>query len=242
MIIGTNLRRGLLLAYKKRPVVRIGTACAGGGGGTSSSDAAAAATAPFSTALVRLLEASSSSSSSSADRMRIIARPPPTIVVVRGAADRRPSFSPSSSSSSSSRWCATTMASTMASSSGAPPPPPVVRETTMDPSLRAAIAADLRSVDADADGRIGAEELGALLRKHESAFAEGEILELSDLFYSSLGGSSVSISKFLEALDAASGGGGGGAATDGGSLNALGSDGKLKTHPLGIGTCASEYM
>jgi hypothetical protein len=115
----------------------------------------------------------------------------------------------------------------------------------MDPSLRAAIAADLRSVDADADGRIGAEELGALLRKHESAFAEGEILELSDLFYSSLGGSSVSISKFLEALDAASGGGGGGdggAATDGGSLNALGSDGKLKTHPLGIGTCASEYM
>jgi Ca2+-binding EF-hand superfamily protein len=137
------------------------------------------------------------------------------------------------------------MASTMASSSGAPPPPPVVRETTMDPSLRAAIAADLRSVDADADGRIGAEELGALLRKHESAFAEGEILELSDLFYSSLGGSSVSISKFLEALDAASGGGGGGgggAATDGGSLNALGSDGKLKTHPLGIGTCASEYM
>ena len=115
----------------------------------------------------------------------------------------------------------------------------------MDPSLRAAIAADLRSVDADADGRIGAEELGALLRKHESAFAEGEILELSDLFYSSLGGSSVSISKFLEALDAASGGGGGGgdgAAIDGGSLNALGSDGKLKTHPLGIGTCASEYM
>ena len=229
MIIGTNLRRGLLLAYKKRPVVRIGTAC-GGGGGTSSSDAAAAATAPFSTALVRLLE-----SSSSADRMRIIAHPPPTIVV-RGAADRRPSFS------SSSR-CATGMApsSTMASSSSAPPP---VRETTMDPSLRAAIAADLRSVDADADGRIGAEELGALLRKHESAFAEGEILELSDLFYSSLGGSSVSISKFLEALDAASGGGGGGdgAAIDGGSLNALGSDGKLKTHPLGIGTCASEYM
>lgn len=236
MIIGTNLRRGLLLAYKKRPVVRIGTAC-GGGGGTSSSDAAAAATAPFSTALVRLLE--SSSSLSSADRMRIIAHPPPTIVV-RGAADRRPSFS--SSSRCATRMApSSTMASTMASSSSAPPP---VRETTMDPSLRAAIAADLRSVDADADGRIGAEELGALLRKHESAFAEGEILELSDLFYSSLGGSSVSISKFLEALDAASGGGGGGdgAAIDGGSLNALGSDGKLKTHPLGIGTCASEYM
>ena len=41
---------------------------------------------------------------------------------------------------------------------------------------------------------------------------------------------------------ACGGGGGDGAAIDGGSLNALGSDGKLKTHPLGIGTCASEYM
>jgi hypothetical protein len=112
---------------------------------------------------------------------------------------------------------------------------------TMPPSLRVAIAADLRSVDHDMDGMIGAEELGALLRKHESAFAEGEIVELSELFYSSMGGSKVSINNFLEALDDASAGGGGEIAMNGG-LNSLGSNGKLKTHPLGIGTCASEYM
>ena len=195
MIIGTSLRRGLILTYKKRPAVRIGTACAGSG----TSSAAAAATAPFVTALVRPLESANA--------------------IVRVAADRRPS--------SSSRFAMAPMTSSAR----------VYK--TMHPSLRAAIAADLRSVDSDMDGRIGAEELGALLRKHDGAFAEGEIVELSDLFYSSLGGSSVSINRFLEALDAASGGGG--AATDGG-LNALGPDGKLKTHPLGIGTCASEYM
>jgi hypothetical protein len=60
-------------------------------------------------------------------------------------------------------------------------------------------------------------ELGALLRRHDCAFAEGEIVELSDLFYSSVGGSKVSVNKFLEALDDASGGGGGGSgAIDGG--------------------------
>jgi hypothetical protein len=183
MIIGTSLRRGLILTYKKRPAVRIGTACAGSG----TSSAAAAATAPFVTALVRPLESAN----------RGIAPP-----AVRVAADRRPS--------SSSRFAMAPMTSSAR----------VYK--TMHPSLRAAIAADLRSVDSDMDGRIGAEELGALLRKHDGAFAEGEIVELSDLFYSSLGGSSVSINRFLEALDAASGGGG--AATDGG-LNALGPDG-----------------
>ena len=231
MIIGTNLRRGLILAYKNRPpvVVRIGTTARAGCGGTSSSSSPdAVATAPFSTALARPLE-----SWSSADRTRIVAPPPPSpppavAFFIRGASDRRQSFL----SSQSSRSIATTTTTTATA-------------TTMRPSLRAAIAADLRSVDADADGMISAEELGALLRKHGSAFDEGEVLELSDLFYSSLGGSSVSIGKFLEALEdaaASGGGGGGGAATDGGSLNALGSDGKLKTHPLGIGTCASEYM
>jgi hypothetical protein len=44
---------------------------------------------------------------------------------------------------------------------------------TIDPSLCAAIAADLRSVDCDMDGMIDAEELGALLRKHGSTFSEG---------------------------------------------------------------------
>ena len=79
------------------------------------------------------------------------------------------------------------------------------------------------------------------MRKHGSTFFEGEIVELSKLFYSSTGGSKVSINKFLDALEAMSTGGDGKVAMDGG-LNSLGSRGKLKTHPLGIGTCASEYM
>jgi Ca2+-binding EF-hand superfamily protein len=91
------------------------------------------------------------------------------------------------------------------------------------------------------DGMIDAKELGALLRKHGIAFSEGEIVELSKLFYSSTGGSKVSINKFLDALEAVSAGGDGEVAMSGG-LNLLGSRGRLKTHPLGIGTCASKYM
>jgi hypothetical protein len=89
------------------------------------------------------------------------------------------------------------------------------------------------------DRMINAKELGALLRKHGSAFSKGEIVELSTLFYSSTGGLKVSINKFLDALEAMSTGGDGKVAMDGG-LNVLGSSGRLKTHPLGIGTCASE--
>ncbi len=44
---------------------------------------------------------------------------------------------------------------------------------TIDPSLRAAIAANLRSIDCDMDGMINAKEFGALLRKHGSTFSEG---------------------------------------------------------------------
>ncbi len=112
---------------------------------------------------------------------------------------------------------------------------------TIDPSLCAAIAANLRSVDCNMDGMINAKELGALLRKHGSTFFEGEIVELSKLFYSSTGGSKVSINKFLDALEAVSAGGDGEVAMNGG-LNLLGSRGRLKTHPLEIGTCASKYM
>jgi Ca2+-binding EF-hand superfamily protein len=82
--------------------------------------------------------------------------------------------------------------------------------------LRAAIAANLRSVDCDMDGIIDAKELGALLRKHGSTFSEGEIVKLSKLFYSSTGGLKVSINKFLDALEAVSAGGDGEVAMDGG--------------------------
>ena len=114
----------------------------------------------------------------------------------------------------------------------------------LPPSLRSAIIADLRSVDFDNNGRIDSDELTALLRKHSDSFTEGEILELSELFYTSLGASSVDIDRFLEALDAAADdrGTSGGGHTEDGEVSMLAEKGKYKTHPLGIGTCASEYM
>ena len=112
---------------------------------------------------------------------------------------------------------------------------------SLSPSLRSAIITDLRSVDTNNSGRIGAKEIKALLRKHNDTFTESEILELSELFYTSLGASSVDINQFLEALDAA-------AANEFTSdsseatMNPLAGKGRFKTHPLGIGTCASEYL
>ncbi|KAL7531221.1 hypothetical protein ACHAXR_003911 [Thalassiosira sp. AJA248-18] len=114
----------------------------------------------------------------------------------------------------------------------------------LTPSIRDTIVADLRSVDADNNGRIDADELKVLLRKHNDAFTESEILELSELFYTSLGASAVDINRFLEALDAAAAekGTSGGGETANGEVSPLAMKGKFKTHPLGIGTCASEYM
>lgn len=72
----------------------------------------------------------------------------------------------------------------------------------LTPSVRAAIIADLNSVDADGNGRIDADELKTLLRKYNETFTDDEITELSQLYYASLGAQSVEISRFLEALDA----------------------------------------
>jgi len=72
----------------------------------------------------------------------------------------------------------------------------------LTPSVRAAIIADLNSVDADGNGRIDADELKTLLRKYNETFTDDEITELSELYYASLGAQSVEISRFLEALDA----------------------------------------
>lgn len=119
----------------------------------------------------------------------------------------------------------------------------------LSPSLRSVIVADLRSADLDGNGRIDARDLRALLRKHGDSFTEGEILELSELFYTGLGASSVGIDEFLEALDAAatapSVANGKHEATNNGGAGVgslVAGEGRFKTHPLGIGTCASEYM
>ena len=113
-----------------------------------------------------------------------------------------------------------------------------------DDGLIDAIIADLKSVDFDGNGRIDADELQALLGKYNDTFSEGEILELTVIFYTSTGAASVEIYRFMEALDAAASDkstSGGGETADG-EVSPLAVKGAFKTHPLGIGTCASEYM
>ena len=89
--------------------------------------------------------------------------------------------------------------------------------------------ADLHTPPPSARDGINADERKVLPRKHGS-FQEEEVLEPSELFYASLGASS-------DAAAERSAKGGGPA----GPLDVMAAKGKLKTHPLGIGTCASEY-
>ena len=63
------------------------------------------------------------------------------------------------------------------------------------------IKADLMAVDANSDGRLDADELKALLRRHDDVFTDEEILELSDLYYGAKAGGSVRFEKFIEAVD-----------------------------------------
>ncbi len=60
-------------------------------------------------------------------------------------------------------------------------------------------------------------------------------MELSELFYASSGARSIPMDEFLAALDQAS-------SSERKEGNAPGLSKGFKTHPLGIGTCASEYM
>lgn len=96
----------------------------------------------------------------------------------------------------------------------------------LPPSVIEQIKLDLQSVDLDQNGKIDADELRILLKKHDTTFTDEEIVELSELFYASRGAGAVPLEEFVAALDSASGR----------------NHKEFKTHPLGIGTCASEYM
>lgn len=111
--------------------------------------------------------------------------------------------------------------------------------TALSESIRSIILQDLRSVDADNNGKINADELMALLRRHNNTFTESEIQELGELFYTSMGASSVDFDRFIVAIDAAVASR---SNKDDDIVLPLAAKGKFRTHPLGIGTCASEYM
>jgi hypothetical protein len=98
----------------------------------------------------------------------------------------------------------------------------------LDQSIVRSIEMELNEVDKNADGRIDAEELKNLLRRHNSAFTDEEILEFSDLFYAGKAGGSISIPDLIEALDEV-------AAMDQ-------SDTSHRDHHLVDGSCSAEYV
>ena len=77
------------------------------------------------------------------------------------------------------------------------------------------------------DRRIDADELAQLLRKHDKSFTEEEINAIHELFYAGKSGGSVSMERFIDALDQI-------------VANQNNLD-KLK-NPLDVGTCGNEYL
>ena len=115
---------------------------------------------------------------------------------------------------------------------------------SLTPSIRDAILSDLQTVDINNNGVIDSDELKLLLTKHATSFTDEEIVELTELFYASTGGQGVEVMRFLEAVDATleeKSTSGGGEMSVKEPLSPLVAEGKFRTHPLGIGTCASEY-
>jgi len=78
--------------------------------------------------------------------------------------------------------------------------------------------------------RIDTEELKQLLRKHNSAFTEEEIIEIGELFYAGKSGGSVSFERFVEAVDRVVH-----------QETETDEDGVSK-NPLELGSCGNEYL
>lgn len=95
----------------------------------------------------------------------------------------------------------------------------------LDEPIVRKIHQELVEADTGGDGRISDRDIKRLLRKHNSTFTDAEIVELGELFYASKAGGTVSIDRFIAAVDYAASG----AAKDEGN-------------PLGVGNCVPEYM
>jgi len=85
---------------------------------------------------------------------------------------------------------------------------------------------ELREVDKDSDGRIDADDLTNLLKRHQSAFTDDEIVEFSELFYAGKAGASMSVPEFIQTLDRV--------ASNDGTGN--------HSHPILDGNCSAEYI
>jgi len=93
----------------------------------------------------------------------------------------------------------------------------------LDDHTVAKIQHELSQVDLNEDGRMDADELVDLLKKHHSEFTDEEIVEARELFYAGRGGVSISFADFIEVLDEIAA--------------------KNKTdHPILDGNCSAEYI
>jgi len=93
------------------------------------------------------------------------------------------------------------------------------------------IMEELKAVDSNTDERLDTGELKNLLRKHQGAFTEEEIVQIGELFYAGKSGGSVSFDKFIEAIDRV--------------IQLEQRDNAERDeqgNPLGIGTCGNEYL
>lgn len=98
------------------------------------------------------------------------------------------------------------------------------------------IKAELIEADVNSDGKVDAEELKLILKKHSDIFSEQDILEIGELFYTGRGGASVTHEQFMEAIANAAES----------NLDVEGGVTHRRTtktdHPLGLGNCATEFM
>jgi len=86
---------------------------------------------------------------------------------------------------------------------------------------------ELRQVDKDSDGRVDADDLTNLLKRHQSAFTDEEIVEFSELFYAGKAGGSMSVPEFVQTLDRI--------------VSSSGEKG-ARRHPILDGNCSAEYI
>jgi 5-hydroxyisourate hydrolase-like protein (transthyretin family) len=93
----------------------------------------------------------------------------------------------------------------------------------LDAETVAKIQEELNQVDTNQDGRLDADELKELLKKHDATFTGEEILEARELFYTGRAGGSLSFQDFIEVLDQIA------------AKNAT-------NHPILEGNCSVEYI
>jgi len=107
------------------------------------------------------------------------------------------------------------------------------------------VKAQLLEVDSNHDGKIDSEELKSILRR-VGGFSDKEVFELGELFYAARGGAAATHEDFLKGVaqvlhekeDAR-----GDESTESEMSNATDHRKALKkNHPLGLGTCSTEFM